>query len=186
MLENISTNLISDSNALKIAITGDGAVGKTSLCKKLTQGCIPGSYDLTIGCEIHSQKLTLSSVNKTFSLVLWDLAGQERFESISDIFYKGTRGALVVFDLTSRGSFYDLSNWIRELRHSAPDVPFILVGNKADKKEREVSRQEAEEFAKSYGASYFETSAENGVNVETVFQQVTRLALQHDKKPVAY
>lgn len=186
MLEDISTSLISDNSALKIAITGDGAVGKTSLCKKLTQGYIPGSYDLTIGCEIHSQKLTLNPINKTFSLVLWDLAGQERFESIRDVFYKGTRSALIVFDLTSRGSFYDVNNWIRELRHNAPDAPFILVGNKADKKEREVSQQEAEEFAKSCGASYFETSAENGTNVQTVFQQVTRLALQRDKKAVAY
>ena len=177
-----------DSTALKLVLAGDGAVGKTSLCKRLANDFFPSGYDLTVGCEIHSKKVPVSTVvsngsksTKSLSLVLWDLAGQSHFEETRKLFYKGTKGALVVFDVTSRGSFYDVSDWVREIRRNAPEAPFVLVGNKADKKDREVSRQEGEELAKKLGVPYLETSAQTSLNVETVFTQITRLALQNDK-----
>ena len=131
-LENISANAFV-SPAIKITITGNGAVGKTSLCQQLTTGFIPGTYNLTVGCEIHTQKYAINNGEKNLSLVLWDLAGQDRFESIRDGFYSGSHASLVVFDITSRGSFYDCNSWVRELKRNSPNTPFILVGNKSDK-----------------------------------------------------
>lgn len=183
-IENISSNAFacSDNPTIKITVTGNGAVGKTSLCSSLTTGFIPGTYNLTVGLEIHAKKY-LSGNTKSLSLILWDLAGQDRFESVRDGFYGGAHASLVVFDITSRGSFYDVNSWVRELRRNAPKTPFILVGNKSDKTNddlREVSKEEAQELAKKLGVAYMETSAKNGNNVESVFQNAAKLALSHN------
>ncbi|OLS27588.1 MAG: GTPase KRas precursor [Candidatus Heimdallarchaeota archaeon LC_3] len=174
------------SSAIKIAITGDGAVGKTSLCKSLTDGVIPSDYNITVGTEIHSKKLNIANSTKPLNLLIWDFSGQERFHSVRNGLYKGTRGALVVFDVTSRGSFFDVSDWIRELKHNCSDAPFVLVGNKSDMNDREVSKEEAEELARNLGVPYLETSALDGKNVGTAFEHITKLALNRDKRFVAY
>ena len=181
-LENISANAFV-SPAIKITITGNGAVGKTSLCQQLTTGFIPGTYNLTVGCEIHTQKYAINNGEKNLSLVLWDLAGQDRFESIRDGFYSGSHASLVVFDITSRGSFYDCNSWVRELKRNSPNTPFILVGNKSDKAGedlREVGKDEALDLAKKFGVPYIETSAKKGINVNHVFQMAAKLALSHN------
>lgn len=178
----VSSNAFISDTILKITISGNGAVGKTSLCTSLTKGFIPGTYDLTVGCDIHNKKFIQNS-NKSLSMVLWDLAGQERFSNIRNSFYKGSHAALIVFDITSRGSFFDVNSWIRELQRNSPQTPFILVGNKSDKTNddlREVAKEEAEELASKYGVPYIETSAKNNENVEIVFRTAARLALTHN------
>lgn len=185
----LRANRLVDPNILKITLTGNGAVGKTSLCSQLIDGTIPEKYHLTVGCDIHTKSLPDTNVN----LILWDLAGQDRFKSLRENFYSGAHAALVVFDLTSRGSFFDAQSWIRELRRNAPDAPFILVGNKSDKCHedlREITKEEAMTLAKEHNVPYMETSAKRGENVETVFKQVAKMALtsntNRDSRFLAY
>ncbi|MFX0122067.1 MAG: GTP-binding protein [Candidatus Hodarchaeota archaeon] len=161
----------------KLVLLGDGRVGKTSLCSHLRTQRIPGTYDLTVGLniEVHETRLNQETSVK---LVLWDLAGQQRFGCVRPGFYYGSRVALIVFDLQNRGSFFDVKHWIRELRCHSPETPFILVGNKSDLLKREVSKEEAASVAKEYSVPYFETSALKGKNVDELFQMATRMALQ--------
>ncbi|MHA2294855.1 MAG: GTP-binding protein [Candidatus Hodarchaeales archaeon] len=168
-----------DFMRLKVTILGNGATGKTSLCRSLKTGIIPNEYEMTVGVNITSKMIGVSG--KPVTLILWDLAGQERFDCVRSCFYSGAHAGLIVFDITSRGSFYDVSTWIREFRRQAGNVPFVLIGNKRDKddgRQREVFKSEAEELAKGYGSIYLETSALNGDNVLEAFQEATRLALQ--------
>ncbi|MFX0086917.1 MAG: GTP-binding protein [Candidatus Hodarchaeota archaeon] len=162
--------------ATKMILIGDGKVGKTSLCSNLRTQSIPKKYDLTVGLniEVHQTFLNKTSVK----LVLWDLAGQERFGCVRGDFYYGARVAIIVFDLQNRGSFFDVKHWIRELQRHSPNTPFILVGNKADIHKREVTFSEAKALATEYSVPYFETSALKGKNVEELFQMATRIALQ--------
>ncbi len=160
----------------KLILIGDGMVGKTSLCSHLRTQKIPGNYELTVGLNIEVHQTVLS--NTSVKLVLWDLAGQERFSCVRSDFYYGARVALIVFDVQNRGSFFDVKHWIRELKLHSPSTPFILVGNKKDLKLREVSFNEAESIANEYSAPYVETSALEGENVQELFQIATRLALQ--------
>ncbi|MFW9995427.1 MAG: Rab family GTPase [Candidatus Odinarchaeota archaeon] len=169
-----------NSLKIKVALLGNGATGKTSLCDALHSGVIPGEYDLTVGVNISTKTLGVSG--KPVTLVLWDLAGQPRFNCVREVFYTGAHTGLIVFDITSRGSFYDVETWIREFRRQAGNVPFILVGNKKDKEAeglREVSKEEAEELARKNRSVYIETSALDGKNVIEAFQEATRLALQN-------
>jgi small GTP-binding protein len=104
----------------------------------------------------------------TVELQLWDTAGQELFRAVTRGYYRGAVGAFVVFDLTKRESFTSLSQWISELRSIArPDIVLVLLGNKSDLEDaRDITKFEAEEFAKRNGAAFFETSARTGENVE--------------------
>ncbi len=168
-----------DENAyrIKISILGNGRVGKTSLCSSLETGIIPQTYDMTVGVDIATTQFFIDAQTKV-RLILWDLAGQQHFDSVRPAFYKGAKVAIIVFDLQNRGTFYDVPAWIRELNINAPGVPFILVGNKKDLKNREVSTEEALALAKKYNAMYFETSAKTGENVQNVFRYAAVIALQ--------
>ncbi len=179
MLSQFQTSYIptdSPANGIKVSIAGDGGVGKTSLCSAFATGRIPGSYNMTIGVDIAC--LPVKIEGKQNKLVVWDMAGQDRFECVRDSFYKGTKVAIIVFSLANRGSFYDLSNWIRELQRESPGTPFILVGNKKDLN-REVSSEEAKKTADEYRVPYFETCAANGENVKEIFRAATILAMRN-------
>jgi Ras-related protein Rab-2A len=64
---------------------------------------------------------------------VWDTAGQESFKSITRAYYKGSIGALLVFDLTNQSSFNHLKNWLYELNnHSHSKMKIVLIGNKSD------------------------------------------------------
>ena len=71
------------------------------------------------------------------TMQIWDTAGQEKFQSVQGVFYKGSDACMLVYDITSVSSFQGLNKWKEEfLSHanaSNPDAfPFVLIGNKAD------------------------------------------------------
>jgi len=166
----------------KICLLGDGFVGKTCISRKLLIEEFEENYDMTIGVNFFIGNL---KINGSFlKIVLWDLSGQERFQEVRAPFYLGTRAALLVFDITCRGSFFDIKHWLRELQSKAPKSSFIIVGNKIDKgKEREVSKQEGEKLAKSLGTTYIETSAKTGENIEKAFKMAIIKAMK--KEPLS-
>lgn len=152
---------------------GDAAVGKTSLRKNFMGESFKNSYAITIGAEFSVYKI------QDYTLHIWDLAGQIRFESVLQGYYKGTLGALVVFDISNRKSFDNLPHWINGLENNNGLVPLIIVGNKSDLREHsnsEVTKEEAEAYAKTISewgnveTRYVETSALLGENVDFAFQ----------------
>lgn len=122
---------------------------------------------------------TSKTPQKHMKLSLWDTAGQETYKSVTRSYFRGASGALLVFDLSRKQTFEHVTDWLNDLRQIAePDIVVILVGNKADltqqaNNKREVTRQEAEEWAKRNGVmEYVETSAKSGENVEMAFMRV--------------
>ena len=121
-------------------------------------------------------------------LSLWDTAGQETYKSVTRSYFRGASGALLVFDLSRRSTFLHVTDWLSDLRQIAePDIVVVLVGNKADLVagdddggKREVSRREAEEWARKNGVlEYVETSAKSGENVENAFCRVAERIYQN-------
>lgn len=112
-------------------------------------------------------------------LSLWDTAGQETYKSVTRSYFRGASGALLVFDISRRPTFTHVTDWLNDLRQIAePDIVVVLVGNKSDlaqghENKREVTREEAEEWAKKNGVlEYVETSAKSGEGVEMAFERV--------------
>lgn len=129
---------------------------------------------------------TSKTPQKHMKLSLWDTAGQETYKSVTRSYFRGASGALLVFDLSRKQTFQHVTDWLNDLRQIAePDIVVILVGNKADlaqqeNNKREVTKEEAEEWAKQNGVmEYVETSAKSGENVEKAFMRVSERIYQN-------
>ncbi|MFX1516858.1 MAG: Rab family GTPase [Promethearchaeota archaeon] len=154
----------------KIILAGDGAVGKTSLINRFVTGSFTGDYKATIGVAISSKQVITD--NHEVNLQIWDIAGQTLFRQFRKKFYSKAKGSLLVFDLTVPSSLDNLHSWIDDIQEITGEIPFVLIGNKADLAGiRAVSPQEINEFLKAQSdvAAYFNTSALLGTNVEHAF-----------------
>ncbi len=161
----------------KILIVGPAAVGKTSILERFIYNRFSENYKLTIGVSFLSKIVDLSE-NGIIRLSIWDIGGQERFESLRTEFYKGAAGAVIVFDLTKLETYNAIEKWLNEVRHYAGNIPFILIGNKADLLihfVRVVEKKEAQEFARTHNSTYIETSAKTGENVDEAFQKFSQM-----------
>ncbi|KAJ3757111.1 ras-domain-containing protein [Lentinula raphanica] len=117
----------------KFIITGDAAVGKSSLLIRLTDQRFLANPDPTLGVEFGSKLITIAEENKVVKLQCWDTAGTESFRSITRSYYRGAAGCLLVYDVTSRKSFLNTRTWLADVRqHADPHLTCILVGNKVD------------------------------------------------------
>ncbi|TFG10099.1 MAG: GTP-binding protein [Promethearchaeota archaeon] len=168
----------------KVILTGDAAVGKTAALHKFVKNEFKESYQLTIGAEFLKKELKFKK--DSANLIIWDIAGQKRFESVRKNFYKNAAGSLLLFDLTRPDTFTNLDNWIKEINENAGPIPFILIGNKADLVEmvgRTIDPQETKKYAEERNSIYIETSAKTGENLEEAFKELTRrMALAKGKK----
>eukprot|EP01017_Pseudomicrothorax_dubius_P028320 TRINITY_DN335_c0_g1_i1.p1 TRINITY_DN335_c0_g1~~TRINITY_DN335_c0_g1_i1.p1 ORF type:complete len:208 (-),score=44.00 TRINITY_DN335_c0_g1_i1:165-788(-) len=175
----------------KLLLIGNSAVGKSSLLIRFSDNIFNESFLPTIGVDFKIRTLDLSG--KVAKLQIWDTAGQERFKNITSSYYKGAHGVVLVYDITDRQSFKDVENWLGEVgKHANENIVKLLVGNKADlESQRQVTTEEAREFANSLGIKFVETSAKSSSNVETAFRTLSteikaRIAkTDDDKNPAA-
>jgi len=158
----------------KSIVVGDGGVGKTALTLRFSKGFFTEDYKMTIGVDFHVKTIMIETEDEgslRVKLQIWDTGGQERFSSIRPMYYRGSLGALLIFDLTSYESFEHLPQWIEEVRSNIKnDVPFLLVGNKSDLlNERAISPEEINSFTEKFNLYYMETSAKTGEGVGDCF-----------------
>jgi small GTP-binding protein len=154
---------------LKLVLIGDSGVGKTNILSRYNNNEFSLTTQPTVGVEFGNK--IIKKENKSIKLQLWDTAGQERYKAITNAFYKGSKGAFVVYDITRKSSFLNIDKWIGELKtNGSEDILIILVGNKSDLEDkREVSTEDGEKKAKQYGIAFCETSALQGKNIEYAF-----------------
>uniref|UniRef100_A0A3B4DW71 small monomeric GTPase n=1 Tax=Pygocentrus nattereri TaxID=42514 RepID=A0A3B4DW71_PYGNA len=139
---------------LKILIIGESGVGKSSLLLRFT--------------------------DDTFDPELADTAGQERFRTLTPSYYRGAQGVILVYDVTKRDSFTKLENWLNELETycTRNDLVKMLVGNKIDKDNREVDRNEGLKFARKHSMLFIEASAKTRDGVQCAFEELVEKILQ--------
>lgn len=169
----------------KIVMLGDGAVGKTAMTTRFTQNFFDSDYKRTIGSDFAIKRLTLEEddIETQVTLQVWDLAGQPRFESVRQGFYRGSRGGLLLYDVTRRRTFLNVDNWKEEAFGNLQDeIPLILVANKVDLKEsRVVTTEEGKKYAKKNGFIYVESSALTGENVEEAYSTLCKRMIEDAK-----
>ena len=169
---------------MKICLLGDGAVGKTALRERYLGKQFSTGYVMTIGADFAVKKTVIDTEEgtKTVKFQIWDLAGQPRFNSVRELYYKGSHGGLLIFDITRRDSFTNLHLWIDELYKNSGrgPMPVTVLGNKVDLRDEVddcVTREEVQEFTdglkkdylKNVDVPYLETSAKTGENVDESF-----------------
>ncbi|CAH1453961.1 unnamed protein product [Lactuca virosa] len=158
----------------KLLLIGDSGVGKSSLLLSFTSANAIEDLSPTIGVDFKVKFVTIDG--KKLKLAIWDTAGQERFRTLTSSYYRGAQGVIMVYDVTRRETFTNLSDiWAKEIdMHSTnQDCIKMLVGNKVDKEsDRVVTKKEGIEFAREYGCLFIECSAKTRVNVEQCFEEL--------------
>ena len=160
--------------AIKVVVAGDGSVGKTSLVRRYCEGKFESSRVMTIGVDFQTKRVTLPEGEVKLSI--WDMAGQERFAVMRAGFYRGSRAAALVFDVSNPPSLANLETWRAEILKVMPDQKFVVVGNKIDLPCDEATKNAAN-FAAQIGAEYVETSAATGDGVPRLFEALAKLAI---------
>ncbi|KAM5562507.1 ras-related protein RABC1 [Rosa sericea] len=163
----------------KLLMIGDSGVGKSTLLLSFTSNTFE-DLSPTIGVDFKVKHVTLGG--KKLKLAIWDTAGQERFRTLTSSYYRGAQGIIMVYDVTRRDTFTNLSDiWAKEidLYSTSPDCIKMLVGNKVDKEsERVVSKKEGMDFAREYGCLFLECSAKTRINVEQCYEELVLKILE--------
>ncbi|XP_037534590.1 ras-related protein rab7 [Nematolebias whitei] len=170
---------------LKIILIGNSGVGKSSIMNRYVNHRFTNMYRATVGTDFLSKSVHIDG--DWVSLQIWDTAGTERFQSLGTPLYRGSHCCLLVFDVTSTATFSALDVWRKEfLVQGEPEdpsnFPFLVLGNKTDLGNREVSRRKAQQWCEEIGAEYFEGSAKEDVDMEKPFVRAAERGLQEYKK----
>ena len=169
---------------LKVILAGEGAVGKTSLRRSYLGESFITNHLETIGADFASLPKTVNNISILYQI--WDIAGQDIFEKVRMMYYRGALGALMVFDATKITTLKKLERWVKELEQGTERgiVPFFIIGNKmdlvSDSRRESVServKKFIDELNSNYGSKgfkvrYFETSAKTGENVQDAFEEL--------------
>lgn len=165
----------------KIVIIGDGAVGKTSLINQFVESSFNEDYKPTLGANIVRKDVNLD--NTKVRLIIWDLAGQEKYRVVRSMYFQGCEGALLVYDVTRYHTLDSINNkWLKDYKkHVKKKGAYILIGNKTDLKDQvAVPTERGKELATKIKASHFiETSAKIGENIEEAFSLLVNQILSN-------
>ena len=151
----------------KIILVGDGGVGKTSSIKRYVFDEFILDYKATIGSNIYVKDLNYKDRN--VKLTIWDIAGQQQWETMRPVYYRGAQGVIGMYDVTNEESYKNLLNiWYDELKILKGNFKSIIFGNKTDLGDKDFPKNP--ELEKKFGSvDHLKISAKNGENVEASF-----------------
>ncbi len=167
----------------KILLLGDSSVGKTCFLMRYVDNTFQEIHMSTIGLDYKLKTVQLED-GKMVKIQIWDTAGQDRFRSITKNYYKGAHGIVLIYDVTNKKSFENVSNWINQIREEVSDkVTIVLVGNKIDEEEkRVVTTEQGKKMADDFKLMFFECSAKTGVNIDSTFNELVKKTLENYSK----
>lgn len=171
---------------VKVVLLGQHEAGKTCLVERYLHGKFKYNVTTTVGAAFGAKKVEIN--NAAITLGIWDTAGSERYESMSRIYYRSARAAIVCYDITNGKSWEKVRFWIDELLSNEENCDIYIVGTKLDMieeegKKRAIPTQKVEEFARSVGAEVIDTSSKTGHNVNDLFYKIARDYLKKKKAP---
>ena len=157
---------------MKLILVGDSGVGKTNILSKYLKNNFDPDSKATVGVEFGTKNIEID--NKKIKVQIWDTAGQERYKSITSTYYKGAKGAFIVYDITRKNTFVNIDKWIGDLKNNGDENMIVyLVGNKSDLNDmREVRKDEAMTKSEKYNIAFSETSALYGDNIHKIFKDL--------------
>ena len=168
----------------KVILLGDVGVGKTTIFERYVHSKKNETYNPTISANVDVKTMVLNA-NTHVQMQIFDTAGQEIYRSTTKNYIIGAKGVIIVYSIIDAVSFKVLKDWIKIVEDTIniKDTIIFVVGNKIDREnERTVSLEVAEAFAKENNFLYTEISAQEGMNVDNLFE---KLAVQMAEKAFA-
>jgi len=159
----------SSDETIKILMLGESGVGKSSILTRFTDDKFSTNFLTTLGVEYKHKTIMIN--DKKVMTQVWDTAGQEKFRTITPVYYRKVDGVVMVYDITDRNSFESINYWMKNLKDNADsNIRVILIGNKFDLADkRAVTKEEGDKLADSYGIKFMEASAKSRHNVNELF-----------------
>lgn len=172
-IKRVTDYIVQSDYFFRVCVVGDSSVGKTSLLTRYCDNVFKANYTNTIGVDF--RVVSMKYKDRLARVHIWDTAGQERFRSISINYFRSCHGFFFIYDITNKNSFLNINKWIDiAFSNNKMSVVNFLVGNKNDKEEsRQVSVEEAKEYANLRNLVYLETSAKINSNVDKAFEYMT-------------
>ena len=165
----------------KLILIGDSYVGKSNILLKYLKNQFNENSKTTVGVEFGTKNIIIN--NKRIKIQIWDTAGQERYRSITSAYYKGAKGALIVYDITRKNTFDNIDKWITDLKlNGDKNICIIILGNKSDLiDKREINKNDGIKKAEMYKTAFLETSALNGDNISKAFDELIEQIVINNK-----
>ena len=170
-----------DIHTFKILTIGESGVGKTCILRRFVEDKFLKNHLATIGIDFRTKNISVDGVQ--VKLKIWDTAGQERFRNITNQYYKGADGIILVYDVTDRTSFEKIREWMNQIKQNTTEdeIGLVLLGNKCDADLRDVYENDGIELGKELGIQYFESSAMNNINISESFNYLAKQILSKKK-----
>jgi small GTP-binding protein len=170
MSENLTKE---DVLICKVVLLGESSVGKTCIITRFIDNLFQQDVITTTGASYAAKSILYKDYhNKIIKFEIWDTAGQEKYRSLTQIFYKDAAIAILVYDITSEKSFEEMENyWYKQIREFAPPNIIIgIAGNKFDLfNDEKIPEDKAKNFAKEAGGIFRYTSAKESVGIQELF-----------------
>ena len=159
---------------------GTFGVGKTSLVRRFVDDEFSEEYKSTIGVRVQKKSVALSNDKASgVNLILWDIAHIEEFNRQIKNYFRGSNGAIVVFDVTRPQSFKETDIYLKPFIEMNPKSKLIFVGNKIDLVDKDsFDMEQLLQFSKTYNSPALLTSAKENENVEDLFQKLAALLMR--------
>lgn len=169
---------------IKLLILGDQAVGKSSLMIRYTDEVFNLNIMGTAGIDLKKKNVVIDG--EPIKVMIYDTAGHERFRQIAKTQYKGSKGIVLIYDVTDIKTFDRVSYWIDHIKENADTgVEILLVANKCDKnEERVVNYEDGANLALKFKVPFIETSAKTGENIDKAFLIIINNVFAKDKLKV--
>ena len=157
--------------SFKVVLVGESGVGNTSIITQFIDQTFQEDIQSTTGGTF-STKSVVCDGGKILKFEIWDTAGQEKYRSLTTMFYKDANAAVMVYDVTRKDSYDEIKNyWANQIKDNAPEnIILAIAANKSDLIEHEtVDEGEARNFAKEISAIFISTSAKNSEGINMTF-----------------
>ena len=162
--------------SFKVVLVGESGVGKTSMITQFIDQIFQEDQQSTTGGTF-STKDVICDGSKILRFEIWDTAGQEKYRSLTTMFYKDANAAVMVYDVTRAESFEELKNyWAKQIKENSPiNIILVIAANKSDLIEQEqVDEGEARNFAKELNAIFISTSAKSSEGINSLFEEIAK------------
>jgi small GTP-binding protein len=164
----------------KICMLGGFAVGKTSMVARFVSSIFSDKYLSTVGVKIDKKTIVIDG--REVLLVLWDIYGQDAFQTVQSSYIRGAAGYLLVVDGTRIDTFATARDLQQMAVNTIGDAPFVLALNKSDlASEWQVDDRALFDVAER-GWMMVRTSAKTGPGVEQAFERLARAMLSADER----
>ena len=171
---------------IKVLLFGNTGVGKTSIFKRYYENKFDGNYNSSIGIDFQTK--VIKHKNKSYSIQLFDTAGQERFRSITSSYFRMAEYYMLVFDLTNKNSLNAVPDWIESLKEFIDKPKYIILGNKSDLERNKIPDDEindvleGQDHFKINDENFIKVSAKTGENINKTFEYILNIIEQTSDK----